>query len=166
MQAPDPIETVLFRLMPPALSENAQHSIEAMLDELGASAGGGAAVVAPGKLRFTRIKGWGLPLGIAASLAALFALHAPGPRHGSVMPQQVKAQALAESGSGLVLLGESDRIETMSDAGWMSDAEGVAMQAVRVRVVEANTLRDEESGIVVQVSDPREEMIFMPVTVF
>ena len=40
------------------------------------------------------------------------------------------------------------------------------VQAVRVRVVEANTLRDEETGIVVQVSDPRDEMILTPVTMF
>jgi hypothetical protein len=48
----------------------------------------------------------------------------------------------------------------------MEDPDGAAMQAVRVRVVEANTLRDEETGIVVQVSEPREEMVLTPVSVF
>ena len=34
MHKPDPIETILARLMPPALSETSQHEIESMLDEL------------------------------------------------------------------------------------------------------------------------------------
>jgi hypothetical protein len=67
----------------------------------------------------------------------------------------------------LMTLGQVfDRVEAMSDEGWVADPDGAAMQAVRVRVVEANTLRDEATGIVVQVSDPREEMILTPVTVF
>ena len=54
----------------------------------------------------------------------------------------------------------------MADEGWVVDEDGAAMQAVRVRVVEANTLRDELTGIVVQVADPREEMILTPVSTF
>ena len=146
--------------MPPALSETGQRSIEAMLDELAAAAPGGA--VPP-----SRRPGWGrrftLPLGIAASLAALLALE-PQPPAGRL--PLVRERPASEKASGLVLISESDRIEVMSDEGWVADPDGAAMQAVRVRVVEANTLRDEETGIVVQVSDPREEMILTPVTVF
>ena len=159
MQAPNPIEAALSRLMPPALSESAQHSIEAMLDELAADA--------PEQTRRISNKSWrarlAVPVGIAAALAALVALL---PRHAGVTPPLATHRPALEADSGLELVGESDRIETMSDEGWMADPDGTAMQAVRVRVVEANTLRDEETGIVVQVSDPRDEMIFMPVTVF
>jgi hypothetical protein len=159
MPAPNPIESVLHRLMPPALSESGQRSIEAMLDELAAAAPQ-ATNTAPAKLRSARL---GVPLGLAAAIAALVALVLP---HAPVPLPLVMERAVTAPRPGMVLVGESDRIEAMSDEGWMADPDGAAMQAVRVRVVEANTLRDEETGIVVQVSDPREEMILMPVSVF
>jgi len=160
MPAPNPIEAALARLMPPALSEAGQRSIEAMLDELAAAVPQPAARVSPQPLWIRRFT---LPLGIAASLAALLALV---PRNPTVALPMAMVRPASEMASGLVLVSESDSIETMSDEGWVADPDGGAMQAVRVRVVEANTLRDEETGIVVQVSDPREEMILTPVTVF
>jgi len=161
MQAPDPIETILARLMPPALSQSGQRSIEAMLDELAAAT---PRKSSPGSLKPQWVRRFSLPLGIAASLAALLALV---PRSAQVTPPLAMHHPSADNkGSGLVLVSESDRIEAMSDEGWVADPDGTAMQAVRVRVVEANTLRDEETGIVVQVSDPRDEMILTPVTMF
>ncbi|MEI6604604.1 MAG: hypothetical protein WCP35_04795 [Verrucomicrobiota bacterium] len=161
MPAPNPIEAALARLMPPALSEAGQRSIEAMLDELAAA---GPQPTARGSRQWW---GWArrfaLPLGIAASLAVLLALVPSKPA--GTLPLAM-ARPASEKVSGLVLVSESDRIETMSDEGWVADPDGGAMQAVRVRVVEANTLRDEETGIVVQVCDPREEMILTPVTFF
>lgn len=163
MPTPDSIEAALFRLMPPALSESGQRSIEAMLDELA-----GAGPVVP---RSWLVRSWpalvALPLGIAAALTAWLAL---APReHTAPQPAQASAAAIpavAELGSRLLLVQESDRVETVADEGWLGDPDGDAMAAVRVRVVEANTFRDEESGIVVQVSDPREEVILTPVSVF
>ena len=160
MQAPNPIESALARLMPPALSEVGQRSIEAMLDEL-------AATTPQASTPLTHRPWWDrrftLPVGIAAALAALLALVPRNPT--GALPLAINWPA-SEIATGLVLVSESDRIEAMSDEGWVADPDGGAMQAVRVRVVEANTLRDEETGIVVQVSDPREEMILTPVTVF
>jgi hypothetical protein len=159
MQALDPIEATLARLMPPALSESATRSIEAMLDELAAAAApqNESAAVQRSSAR------WLLPLGVAACFAALIALvPVAGPASGPL----AMTRTATTPHSGLVLVGESDRIEAMSDEGWMEDPDGAAMQAVRVRVVEANTLRDEETGIVVQVSEPREEMVLTPVSVF
>ena len=162
MQAPNPIESALARLMPPALSESGQHSIEAMLDELAATAAPRNFPPRPLKPRWVRRLT--LPLGMAAALAALLALV---PSQAPVAPPLAMHHPMADNkGSGLVLVSESDRIEAMSDEGWVAGPDGATMQAVRVRVVEANTLRDEETGIVVQVSDPREEMILTPVTVF
>jgi len=66
----------------------------------------------------------------------------------------------------LVLVSESDRIEKMSDEGWMADPQGGMMHAVRMRVVEENSLRDEETGIVVQISEPRDELLLIPVNQF
>ncbi|KAB2639546.1 MAG: hypothetical protein DVB26_06750 [Verrucomicrobia bacterium] len=160
MPAPNPIETALARLMPPALSQAGQRSIEAMLDELAAAVSLPATPVTRQPLWARRFR---LPLGIAAALAVLLALVPRIPT--GALPMAMARPASAKA-SALVLISESDRVETMSDEGWVADPDGGAMQAMRVRVVEANTLRDEETGIVVQVSDPREEMILTPVTVF
>jgi hypothetical protein len=40
------------------------------------------------------------------------------------------------------------------------------MHALRLSVVEENSLRDLETGIVVQISEPREEILLMPITAF
>ncbi len=159
MPAPNSIENALARLMPPALSESGRRSLEAMLDELAAAAPGTSAAT-PDQPWYARRA---VPFGIAATLAALLAL---APRMAVVTQAPRVDRAATAAKSGLVLVSESDRIEAMSDEGWMADEDGEAMQAVRVRVVEANTLRDVETGIVVQVSDPREEMILTPVTTF
>jgi hypothetical protein len=66
----------------------------------------------------------------------------------------------------MVLVGESDRVEAMTDEGWQEDSDGAPMQATRLRVVEENSLLDEQTGIVMQVSEPREEIFLMPVSTF
>jgi hypothetical protein len=169
MQTPDSIEAALARLMPPALSEAGQRSLEAMLDELASTA------PAPAARHFFKFRPAvvAIPLGIAAALLAWLSLApgdpspappSPGPRIAAL--PVAAAPATAEPGSGLVLVSESDRIETVTDGGWLGDPDGAAMAAVRLRVVEATTFRDEESGIVVQVSDPRDEVILTPVSAF
>ncbi len=166
MQTPDSIEAALARLMPPALSESGQRSIEALLDELA-----GVTPAVTGRRSFKLRPAWlTVPLGIAAALVAWVSLapreQAALPRLAGLVTAAQPAAAEPEANSGLVLVSESDRIENVSDGGWMGDPDGEAMTAVRVRVVEANTFRDEESGIVVQVSDPRDEVILTPVSVF
>ncbi|MEO0018363.1 MAG: hypothetical protein RLZZ522_1646 [Verrucomicrobiota bacterium] len=161
MQTPDLIEAALSRLMPPALSESGQRSIEAMLDELAAAAP--AAARPRFKLSLVALA---VPLGIAAALVAWFSLaprEVPAP---VVATLAITPPVAVESASRLLLVREFGRVESVSDEGWMSDPDGEAMAAVRVRVVEANTFQDEDSGIVVQVSDPRDEVILTPVSVF
>jgi hypothetical protein len=78
----------------------------------------------------------------------------------------VSVAAGGESRAGLVLVGESDRIESMTDEGWQEESDGSAMRTLRLNVVEENSLLDEETGIVMQVSEPREEILLMPVSTF
>ena len=162
MQTPDPIEAVLARLMPPAMSEEGQRSIEAMLDELAVAV---APVAVAGSWRRWM---WGGAAAAGVTLAVgLWA--GAGEDVGGVLPVVEAAFADAEGaeeGGSLRLLQSTDRIEAVADAGWMGDPDGVAMSAVRIRVVEAETFEDEETGIVVQVSDPRDEVILTPVSVF
>jgi hypothetical protein len=154
MQAPDPVETILARLMPAALSQNGQSEIDEMIDDLARPAvepissglwlsrwmiGGGIAAVAAGLLA-------ALPLLETVSNNPSFAAHQ--------MP------------AGIVLVSESDRIESMTDEGWQESADGSAMHALRVSAVEENKVRDEESGMVVQISEPREEIFLTPISAF
>ena len=150
MQALDPVETVLARLMPPALSQDCQMDLEAMLDELAGDSEN------PSKPRQYR---WWIGGGIAAALAAIaavFPLWQDSPRTARVPPVA----------PGLELVSGSGRIESVTDEGWHEDSNGFAMRALRLNVVEEDSVRDVESGMVVQISQPREEILLMPVTAF
>lgn len=171
MQKPDSIEDILARLMPPALSVEGQKSIEAIIDDLARDTGNSLESVslAPGPdsvLPETRAPWFRRALagGIAAAVAGLVALAIPmGQR-----PDQahVATTAMQESPPEFVLVSESDRIESSTDEGWVEDSDGTAMRALRLNVVEENSIRDEETGIVMQVSEPREEILLMPISAF
>lgn len=160
MQTPEEIEAALSCLMPSSMSGQASRSIEEMLDGLaggvqGHSAGDARAI---GRSSFSY---W-----LSGGLAAAIAL-------GFILPDVKKTGPLAsvepltdEAFAGLVLVGESEHIESMTDEGWLADPDGAAMQAVRIRAVGANRLRDEETGIVVEISEPRDEVLLMPVSAF
>lgn len=160
MHKPDPVETILARLMPPALSEAGQRDIEAMLDALaGGSAQSTPAKTAGGTWIRRLLTGGIAAAGVAAAL--IFPLASvPGPASWAA-----RAPA-GEAAARLVLVGESDRVESMTDEGWQEDADGSTMRAMRLNVVEENSLLDEETGIVMQVSEPREEILLMPVSTF
>lgn len=158
MHKPDPVESILARLMPVALSDEGQRGIEAMLDEL---AGTPAEIVPMRKPWFRRP----LAAGVAAAAVAAAALLP------LITPRQSAAPLVAASvqdsrEGGFVLVGESGSISSMSEEGWQEDADGSAMRTLRLRVVEQNSLLDEETGIVMQVSEPRDEFLLMPVSTF
>lgn len=160
MQTPDSIEAALSRLMPPALSTVGQRSIEAMLDELAATA---VVTAAPKRPRVFR---YFIPAGIAAALLVSAGTML---RETPASPTLVGGSALVsatDDNEGIVLVSESNRLVALSDEGWLGTPDGEAVQAVRSRVIEANTFRDEETGEEVEVSELREETILMPVSVF
>jgi hypothetical protein len=156
MQTPDPVETILARLMPPALSESGQRSIEALLDELAAEVPVCQAVPAPRPHR-----GWWIGGIAAAGIAAAWLLPL-------TVPPTVKPVAAAspEPSAKVVLVGQSGRIESMVDEGWHEESDGSAMQALRLNVVEEESVLDKETGIVMQIREPREEILLMPVSSF
>ena len=154
MRETNDVEAVLARLMPVALSDQGQEEIESLLDDLAA---GTTAVPAS-----ARWKTW-LPLsGVAAAgMAMAFGFLFTGES------ERVPPVVLGEQvHPGLLLVAGSNRIEEMSEEGWSEDTDGSAMRAVRLVVVEENSFLDEETGIVMQVSEPREEMVLMPVSTF
>lgn len=157
MPQAESIEEMLARLMPPAISGEGQRSLDAMLDEL---CGEEIPETAEAKAKVVRWK-IAVPAGIAA--AAAFAATFPLIKSQEAPPAPVAAVKPVPE---MVLMGESGRIEKTTDEGWVADSQGGTMQAVRVRVVEENTLRDRETGIVVHISEPREELLLFPVNAF
>ena len=156
MQTPDSVETILARLMPPALSDAGQRSIEEMLDELATEAPPAIARPAPRPRRFW----WAGGLAAAGILAAWLLPFGNTTLHSPV------AAAPAEHHPEVVLIGESGRIESMTDEGWQEDSDGAAMQATRLNVVEEDSILDEETGIVMKIREPREEILLLPVSSF
>ena len=159
MQRPETsIEDALARLMPKAISEEGQQSLDAMLDEFY-----GEEDLAPIAVDRRSKGAWRVlvPAGIAASVALIATFRPETSEH--IVPHPTAAVGLSHN---LVLVSESDRIEKMSDEGWMADPQGGMMQAVRMRVIEENALRDEETGIVVHISEPRDELLLIPVNEF
>jgi hypothetical protein len=158
MHKPDQIEGILARLMPAAMSDEGQRGIETLLDELEAESPCKAS--ATGSRAFANPRRW-LIGGIAAALAGVAALI---PDWNSTPP--VVAAPERTLPPGFVLLSESDRIESSFDEGWVENSDGSAMHALRLSVVGENSIRDQETGIVIQVSEPREEFLLMPVSAF
>ena len=64
------------------------------------------------------------------------------------------------------MLRQADRVEEVSDDGLYVDAGGSAVRRLRVRVVEESRMRDEETGIVVNLTAPREETYLLPISTF
>jgi hypothetical protein len=144
------VETILARLMPPAMSTGGQRNIEAMLDGLA-----GATAKPSGR----KPPIWRFVIGgLAACLAALAAMRLANP--------DMQVAGIASARPDFLLVGESDRVESMIDEGWRETPDGTPMRALRMRIVEENSLLDEETGIVMQVSEPREELLLMPVSTF
>ena len=150
------IETILSRLMPPALSGQGQQDIEEMLDELA----GPTAAETPAEQ--PRPRYWRRIVGIAAAIVAIAVIsQAFNPEAPSVI-----ARAVASDEPLFELVGESDRVEAVKDDGWLESPDGSAMRATRLRVVEENKLLDHETGIVMLITEPRDELLLMPVSAF
>jgi hypothetical protein len=155
MESPEELEKALSRLMPAALSETGRRSLDELIDGLAAGPSTAAAPVPP-----VRFRGWGAGMAAAAAVALMIAVRSGGP---AVVEEGALTQAAADD---VVRIGHSERVETAVPEDWMSESNGVAHRAWRVRVVDEERLRDVRTGYEVLVSRPREEVVLMPVTAF
>lgn len=157
MESPEDIEKALSRLMPAAISEEGKRSLDELID--GLASGETVVVMPPRKSAWPWLGGIG-----AAAAAVVIALNLPA---GSQAPVKVAVTPPSiAAGEGVVLIQQTERVENAEPDGWMSETDGVAHRAWRVRVVDEERLRDLETGFEVLVSRPREEVILMPVTAF
>jgi hypothetical protein len=156
MESPEDIEKALFRLMPAAFSKEGQRSLDELVDSLAA---GETVVKMPRKSVWPWVGGIG-----AAAAAVVVALNFSATRPAA--SELAVAPVPAAKQGGIVLIQQTERVETAVPEDWMSETDGVAHRAWRVRVVDEERLRDLETGYEVLVSRPREEVILMPVTAF
>ncbi len=161
MQKPDQnfeeMEKALSRLMPVAVSEDAQDRMDEMLDELA----GDSEVT---RFDFRKSAKWLAAGGIAAALGLGAYVSVPDQINPLKAIEFVSNQNDLEP--ELIFLSESDRVEGVSDEGLYIDSGGSAVRKVRIRVVGESQIRDEETGIVVMLTEPREEMYMVPVSTF
>jgi len=152
-------------LMPVALSESATHEIHAIIDELAAVE---ARPEMAGKLDG---KPWSprwhaAAAAVAALLAVAAWLASPGSETISLSPKFDHTNPPETFDHTMQLVDESTHLAWFEDEGWIEDPDGGALHAVRLRVVDEDRLLDEETGIIVHVSSPREEILLMPVSTF
>ncbi|MGJ8644998.1 MAG: hypothetical protein ACSHX9_16465 [Luteolibacter sp.] len=144
-------EEALQRLIPVGLSEGLHEELEASFDELADES----------TIDFRAAVKWAAGIGVAAAVVlGLFLGFTKDQMSGD------RLAALSEAEPDVVFLEESDRVEDVSDEGLYVDAGGSAVRKLRVRVVEETRMRDEETGIVVDLSAPREETYLVPISTF
>lgn len=160
MQAPDSVEVILARLMPPGLSENFQADLDEMISGLAGPDAVGAMPRKRSSYPLRLIAGGG----IAAAIGALCALVPMIQGNSGSTP--TAAILPPPAAPGLVLLGESNRVESITEEGWKDGSSGAAIRATRLNVVEQNSVRDEKSGMVVEIVEPREEILLTPIDSF
>jgi hypothetical protein len=136
------VESVLARLMPPALGESSQRDIELMIDELA----GTDSARTPTRTGWIRYAAGGMAAALTLGLSAWW-MFTP------ITPE-------------MHLLADSDRVEEISYEGWQEDSAGNSLRALRVRFVGENRLFDSETGIVMRISEPREEFLLLPISSF
>jgi hypothetical protein len=136
-------ERALQRLMPASLSTGAQEQIEKIF-------GGKPA----DKKRLIIMPKW---QAVAAGVLLLLSLY----QWMGNMP--VDTPDLSQEST---VVSELDRVEKISDDGLFVDGAGSAVRKVRLRVIEESLIRDAHSGILVTVSEPRQELYMVPVNSF
>lgn len=168
MESLEDIEKALLRLVPSALSEEGQRSLEDLIDTLAAEE---PVVVEMPAAASRRPWGW-IAGGIGSAAAAVVislsmpALKPDAPQLGSNgHPQAVPVSTQSDKG-GVVLLEQLEKVEAAQPEDWMSESDGIAHRAWRRRVLSQERVQDLQTGYEITVSNPREEVILMPVTAF
>ena len=156
MQHLESVEDILGRLMPPALSQSCEEEIGELLDELAAES---VVPLSAAKTPRPALRWWAGGIA-AAGAAAAFVIPTLSGTGGTAVSAAPSPRA------NVVLVSESKRVEAVRDEGWQDIGDGAAMRATRLSLVEESTLFDEETGLEVRISAPREEVMLMPVSAF
>lgn len=151
LETAEDIDKALSRLMPVALSQRVTEEIE---DEIDARA-----------IELSQPARWKAIIGAAAVISLGVLIFFLKPEVGTEHVAAINPKAAVEM-PDMVFLAETDRVEDVEDEGLFVDAGGSAVRQVRVRVVEESRIRDEATGIIVMLSQPREELHMVPINSF
>ncbi len=155
------IEEKLNRLVPSGVSTRAQRGLEDTIDRLAAASGLGDGSGSPGVMAHWAWK--------AAAVVALIA--APVVMFRTLPGKTVESPALAaitpEAAAGLVVLSSTQQIVATEDDGLIIPEDGgTPHYRFRYQVSDEERLRDPETGTIVTLRQPRQEIHTIPVTLF
>jgi hypothetical protein len=159
MSRPEDIESILARLMPAAMSERAESEIGETIDQMARDAGLDISAIRPTRPR------WPWVAGIAAS-AVFAAVVISRPDPNTTPAANAVPSPEAVEAAELVRISHTDTLQSIVEEGWRDDVGGKPHQAVRLHMLAEQRILDEETGIVMTVSQPREEVLLVPVHTF
>lgn len=159
MSKHEDVEAVLSRLIPASLSQHAHEALEQLVDPSASGTPEEATTLAAKIAKLPWKSLGGMAAAAALALGSWAAIE-------QAERKTATTTSPAQHAKDMILLGESDRVEDMVDEGWQSFDDGSAMHAMRVHLVGESQYHDEETGILVTISEPREEIILMPVSAF
>jgi hypothetical protein len=150
------VEEILARLMPVSLSDGAEVRIRSALEQRAQESG----VDVPS--RPVRVA-WFLWSGTAAAVLT-WVVWVSHTTHGAPASKDL-AEVSPQEGK-LVSLSHSASVQSVEEDRWQDDAHGRVLKALRLRMVAEQQILDKETGIVMTVREPREELVLYPVTAF
>ena len=160
MSKPEDVEVILARLMPVALSERSGMEMEETIDQLVLEGGFEISAVRPAPVR------WPWVAGIAAALVlAVSGIWKPDAAPSAQVADVLPSTESVESAE-VVRISQTDTLQSVVQEGWHDDVGGKPHQALRLHMLAQQQIRDEETGIVMTVSEPREEVLLVPVHTF
>lgn len=171
MESLEDIEKALSKLVPSAISEKGQQSLEDLIDTLAAEAGEEPEVIEMPQPVTAASQGrvWSWAGGIGAAAAAVvvsLSLPMGAPQSQGLAshanPNVVPAGHNAEKG-GVLLLDEVERVEAAEPEDWISITDGETHRPWRYRVVNEQKVQDVETGYKILVSSPAEKVVFRPI---
>ena len=154
MKHVESIERALARMVPAPLSRRATGDLDELIETLAAQQ-----EPAPAAAPFGRKAA--VVTGAAAAVIALaaVAIHA-------ALPERPPRAAAAPAIDPFEVVAATNRIDEPEEDEWFADEAGGMHRVVRMRVIEEEFVRDRRSGALVTLTEPREELVLVPVSSF
>ena len=160
MKPVDPIAAVerqLGRLVPVPLSHRAARDLDELIDTLAASRNPRLRTTTPWRaLALTSAAAV-----VVGALSGWLAMAARPPARPAT-----DARRPVPAAPGIELVGLTNRLGEAEDGGILADDDGTVHQVLLYHGVEEQLVRDARSGVTVRVTEPREEMVLVPVSSF
>jgi hypothetical protein len=156
MPKADRVEEILARLMPVSMSEGAEVRIRAAIEQSTQKSW----VDAPSRPVWVARLLWS---GAAVAVLTWGVWRSQTP-DGTPAPKDL-AQVSPQGGE-LVSLSHSASLQSVEEDRWQDGAQGRVLKSLRLRMVAEQQILDKETGIVMTVREPHEELVLYPVTAF